>query len=157
MALTRLKRKVPGEVVRVEETPPMKQPKARKKQSERSKKKSLCDTLFSEAVRLRDESTCRYCGKTTKMAQAHHIFSRNHMSTRYDLDNGVTLCYYCHMMVAHHDGGTFIHWAEYDWLGHAVFEALYQRMRMTVKVTDAWYDEQEARLRAYIAKLQERT
>lgn len=150
---TRLKRKVSGQVVRVEETPPMRVKKAKKK-SERTKRQELCDTLFSEAVRLRDHGTCCYCGKTTKMAQVHHIFSRVHMSTRYDVDNGVTLCYYCHMMVAHHDGGTFNHWVEYDWLGHAAYEALYQRMRETVKTTDAWYDEQEARLRAYIAKLQ---
>lgn len=121
--------------------------------SERAKRIQLLDTLFSEAVRIRDNYVCQYCGNTTKSAQTHHIFTRQNFSTRYDMGNGVTLCFYCHRYRAH-GGSEFTYWAERTWLGMKAFEKLHDRTRELVKVNDAWMDEQEVRLRAEIERLQ---
>jgi hypothetical protein len=61
------------------------------------KKKDL-DIIWSRLIRDRDK-TCAVCGKHG--IQAHHIFSRSYNSTRWDLDNGIGLCYYHHIYWAH--------------------------------------------------------
>lgn len=53
------------------------------------------DVLWSKLVRHRAGNRCEYCG-STKGLNAHHIFSRANYSTRWDIDNGVSVC------VAHH-------------------------------------------------------
>jgi 5-methylcytosine-specific restriction endonuclease McrA len=128
--------------------------KKRRTKSERTKRIGRIDTLWSIAVRTRDNYTCQYCGAATKRSEAHHIFGRTAMSTRFDLEDGVTLCWYCHHYRA--PSGQFHHWAEHEWLGEAAYEALHERLCSTVKTTDEWLDEQEARLRAEIEKLQEK-
>ena len=127
----------------------------RRTKSDRSKRIQLLDTLFSEAVRIRDHYTCQYCGNATKSAQTHHIFTRQNFSTRYDMVNGVTLCFYCHRYRAH-GGSEFTYWAERTWLGMKAFEELHDRTRQLVKVNDEWLDEQEARLRNEITKQQDK-
>jgi hypothetical protein len=57
------------------------------------------DKLWSEYVRKRD-GKCIICGSTNHI-QAHHIFSRRYMSLRYNVDNGVTLCFAHHHHLAH--------------------------------------------------------
>jgi hypothetical protein len=53
--------------------------------------------LWSRLVRQRDGYTCQQCGTTTGRLCAHHIKSwRHHPASRYDLDNGITLCPRCH-------------------------------------------------------------
>ncbi len=39
----------------------------------------------------RDNYKCVYCGKTETL-NVHHILGRRARSTRYDIDNGITLC-----------------------------------------------------------------
>ncbi len=53
------------------------------------------DEAWSKAVKERDGYSCQYCGKTSQL-NSHHIYSRSKKSTRWDIDNGITLC------VAHH-------------------------------------------------------
>lgn len=55
-----------------------------------------CDVLWSKCVRARHR-TCRICGSDYRL-QAHHIRSRSHSSTRYDLENGMALCSRCHII-----------------------------------------------------------
>ena len=62
------------------------------------KKRKPKDTRMVDwalAVRARDGNKCRYCGRTDTL-NTHHIYSRSRKATRYDVDNGITLC------VAHH-------------------------------------------------------
>jgi hypothetical protein len=129
--------------------------KKRRTKSERTKRIGLLDTLFSEAVRIRDGHTCQYCGRSTKSAQTHHIFTRTNMSTRFDMENGICLCFYCHRYQAH-GAGEFNYWVSHTWLGLEAYEDLHRKTREIVKTTDEWLDEQEARLRAEIEKLQEK-
>lgn len=49
------------------------------------------------AVISRDGAKCRHCGATGIELHAHHIKSYlDHPDLRFDLDNGLTLCFKCH-------------------------------------------------------------
>lgn len=64
--------------------------------------KKKLDKLWSEKVRERD-GKCVICGKSGKGLQAHHYIKAKSRSVKYrwDLRNGVTLCYGCHMYIVH--------------------------------------------------------
>ncbi|AZE77519.1 hypothetical protein C4J99_1720 [Pseudomonas synxantha] len=58
-----------------------------------------CLALWSRFIRARD-TQCVVCNSDDRV-QAHHIFRRTLLSqARYELGNGITLCYECHK-VAH--------------------------------------------------------
>jgi hypothetical protein len=59
------------------------------------------DDLWSLIVRNRDNYTCRMCGTKTKSGEAHHIIGRDNKALRWDIDNGITLCFYCHRYKIH--------------------------------------------------------
>lgn len=49
------------------------------------------------AVMSRDKATCQHCGATEVELHAHHIKSfKDYPELRFDVDNGITLCYRCH-------------------------------------------------------------
>ena len=59
-----------------------------------------CLALWSRFIRARDTHQCVVCNSDDRV-QAHHIFRRTLLSqARYELGNGITLCYECHK-VAH--------------------------------------------------------
>ena len=57
---------------------------------EAKKIKKQLDKLWSETVRARD-GRCVICGRT-EFLNAHHIFGRTASATRWDIENGITLC-----------------------------------------------------------------
>lgn len=69
------------------------------------------DKEFSLKVRERDKFVCQRCGKKGKFVHCAHIFSRNSLSVRYEMKNGITLCYYCHIIWAHRNPAEFTLWA----------------------------------------------
>lgn len=81
------------------------------KKFNKTKAKKNLDSLWSQAVRIRDGRCCK-CGSVTCL-NAHHIFGRRHLATRWVIDNGITLCMPCHIFWAHRDPGTFMAW----WIG----------------------------------------
>lgn len=58
------------------------------------------DILWSKKVR--SVEICQLCGKKGVL-HAHHIYSRRHYNTRWDIDNGICLCYRCHLFFVHKD------------------------------------------------------
>jgi hypothetical protein len=70
----------------------MKKPKA----ETRASVSKDCDKLWSQCVRVRDK-TCRRCNSEDGLS-AHHIIERTHRSVRFDLDNGIALCWRCHSL-----------------------------------------------------------
>jgi 5-methylcytosine-specific restriction endonuclease McrA len=61
-----------------------------------------CDALWGKIIHLKD--SCEVCG-SKKTLQAHHFFSKKgHPTTRHDTENGILLCYYCHMIRIHQLG-----------------------------------------------------
>jgi hypothetical protein len=52
---------------------------------------------WADSVIRRDKATCQKCGATSVEMQAHHLRSYiDHQELRYDINNGMTLCYACH-------------------------------------------------------------
>ena len=95
----------------------MKFPKPIKRKRKKSPKKisiDKCDKIWGKIVRERDRR-CLHCGNTQNL-QAHHLFRRGISATRYNLDNGLTLCSSCHTFnykfSAHKTEQTFKIWAE---------------------------------------------
>jgi hypothetical protein len=70
------------------------------------------DNMWANLVKIRDGG-CLYCGKKDYL-NSHHIFSRSKKSTRWYLDNGVTLCTAHHVFSsgfsAHKTPAEFIFW-----------------------------------------------
>ena len=89
----------------------------------KTKPKTL-DLLWSHVVRRRDGDLCRHCRKNNGSA-VHHIFSRRHKSTRWDPENGITLCFYCHIRIAHEDAPYFI-----DWVQRAIGQDRYDKLKL---------------------------
>lgn len=67
------------------------------KNQKRKSDLKLCDKIRSNLVKLKAWCKCEHCWKTEKL-NSHHIFSRINYSTRFDLENGVCLCVWCHTM-----------------------------------------------------------
>ena len=55
------------------------------------------DDAWSLLVKLKVGRRCEYCGTTTKKIESHHIFGRSNKSTRWDVNNGVSLCFGHHV------------------------------------------------------------
>lgn len=63
--------------------------------------KNKCDKLWSEAVRTRDVE-CILCGKKDTLQAHHWIHSKAQGNMhRWEIKNGVTLCYACHIHKVH--------------------------------------------------------
>lgn len=69
-----------------------KKPKA---PSKTSIEKSAYD-VWSKCIRAK-QRVCRICGSDSGL-QAHHIRSRTHAATRFDLANGLCVCRKCHII-----------------------------------------------------------
>ena len=61
----------------------------------------LCHAAWSICVRFRDKK-CAMCGSTENL-HAHHCLVPKSKSTgvRFLLENGIALCYRCHMKIVH--------------------------------------------------------
>ena len=112
-----------------------KQPKPKK--SRRAYLIKAIDDLVSIQVRERDGYICRKCGRNRgaygKFASIvrvyhHHLFTKIRLTTRWDLKNGVTLCFHCHRW-AHAAGEEFRQWV-LSWMPQAEYDALYIRSQM---------------------------
>lgn len=92
------------------------------------------DETWANLVKIRDGGRCVYCGKTSYL-NSHHIFSRSNRSTRWDVNNGITLC------VAHHtfSSGFSAHKtpAEFiEWIKELKGEEWYNALRRKAKSID---------------------
>lgn len=66
-----------------------------------SRLKKKCDELWSKAVRTRD-GRCLLCGKTDGLAAHHYIHTKgSSLHHRYNIKNGIALCYACHIYKVH--------------------------------------------------------
>lgn len=55
---------------------------------------------WSKAVRRRDSYTCQRCGRHSIYNHAHHIATRRRRpDLKYEVSNGTTLCFDCHVWV----------------------------------------------------------
>ena len=82
-------------------------PKPKRKKVKKEKKPSLAkmrkilDRLWYEVILLRDKGKCQKCGKIETLA-GHHIFGKKaYPAGRWLTENGILLCYPCHIFYAH--------------------------------------------------------
>ena len=80
------------------------------------------DKIWSKLIHEKYYNKCAICGATP--CQAHHIFSRTYRSTRWDLDNGIALCYRHHFHFAHSKFEEFR-----DWVIQEIGEELYNKIK----------------------------
>lgn len=101
----------------------------------RAIKRTADDRAWSQRVRARDRYICRRCGvhylPNSTALHAHHIFTRSRKATRHDDDNGLSLCYGCHMW-AHKNPLEFHAWAEEE-LGTNLYDEVQNRSRRLAK------------------------
>jgi len=100
------------------------------------------DKVFSNYIRTRDGWTCQRCSKSydptsssSRMGlHCSHFHGRGKWTTRFDPDNGTSLCYGCHRYVGSHP----IEHMEFQLkrLGKAKFEDLTKRANTTGKKRD---------------------
>ena len=111
-----------------------------------SKEKKELDKLFSLAVRERDHYTCQKCGTINKHVQTAHIFSRSNLSVRWELLNGITLCYYCHINWCHRKPVEWTEWVK-NYLGQDKWDTLvvYRNLKRRIN-----YKEKKAELGSLI-------
>lgn len=76
--------------------------------------KEKLDRLWSLAVRTRDRFQCQKypCPANGKYMQGAHIRDRNHLWTRWDVKNGITMCFYHHLRWAHRCPVEFTEWVK---------------------------------------------
>ncbi len=89
------------------------------------------DRKWGKLIKDRDHWTCQKCGtvypKKSRGLHAAHIFSRRFKKTRHDPENGVALCFGCHMYF--HSNPLELHDWAYTYLGGRVYLALKQRAK----------------------------
>lgn len=79
-----------------------------KKRADRKKLIKKADELWSKCVRTRD-GECVLCGSKNALQAHHWIVTRGQSTTyRYDLRNGVTLCYGCHIHGVHSNPSVYL-------------------------------------------------
>ncbi len=72
----------------------------------KASKKTLklkCGTLWSLIIRSRVDSVCEWCGRDYGKMDAHHFRGKPNATLRYELKNGVCLCFKCHRIKCHGD------------------------------------------------------
>lgn len=108
------------------------------------------DTAWSLLVKLRDGMKCTYCDKDTYL-NSHHIYSRSKKSTRWDIDNGITLCVGHHTFSsgfsAHKTPLEFI-----DWLKTIRTEEEIESLRNKAHRTAKWYKHEKEELLQELTK-----
>mgnify|MGYP002641961621 CR=1 FL=1 len=92
-------------------------------------RRDAADSWFSKCVRHRDQHRCQYCFK--EGTDSAHIFGRARKSTRWSMDNAITLCRY------HHRYFTANPVAFADWLtktlGHGHMDILREKANTILK------------------------
>ena len=73
------------------------------------------DDIWKHKVKERDKYCCQVCNKKLigKNCHAHHIIPRQIKGMRWNIDNGITLCYYHHKIgiySAHQNAIWFYGW-----------------------------------------------
>jgi len=116
--------------------------------------KKKCDKLWSEAVKIEYNYECQYCWKKEHL-NSHHLFTRARNSTRFDIDNGICLCSWCHTLSsnfsAHQTWLEFFEWLEWirgrDWI-----DKLSKKSRGIVDITPDLIKEHIKNLQNFINK-----
>ena len=123
-----------------------------KKQNSLSSLTKKADKLWSEAVKIEYNYGCQYCWKKEYL-NSHHLYTRSRRATRWDIDNWICLCSWCHTLSsnfsAHQTPLEFFEWLEWirgrDWI-----DRLSKKSRQTIKYTPEMLKIEIENLQHYI-------
>ena len=105
--------------------------KSRDLYKQKRKERLSKEKEWAVTVKERAGWKCEYCG-TTENLNAHHIFSRNNRSVKFDLDNGVCICASHHVFdptfSAHKAPVEFIEWIK-EYRGEEWYENLRRKAK----------------------------
>jgi hypothetical protein len=107
--------------------------KSKKSKPARKVLEKKLDELWSLAVREKEGNKCAMCGSKSSLS-AHHVFGRRHTATRWEIDNGICLCYPHHIHWAHRDIGGFFTWWR-NRVGDEMADVIEAQHRMIAKPT----------------------
>lgn len=131
-----------------------KEKKRDKKNGSVSKLTKDADKLWSEAVKINYNYSCQYCWKVENL-NSHHLFTRSRRATRWDIDNWMCLCAWCHTLSsnfsAHQTPLEFFEWLEWirgrDWI-----DELSRRSRVIESVSPDLLRDKIGILKEFIEK-----
>lgn len=113
-------------------------------------KRDAADIWFSLCVRARANWTCEHCGKgfpgPDQGLHCAHIYGRRNNSTRWSMDNAVSLCAYHHRYFTEHPV-EFTRWLE-DHLGQGHLDLLLEKRNGLLRATKDLRKEISAHYRA---------
>jgi len=112
------------------------------------------DKLWSEAVKINYNYECQYCWKKEYL-NSHHLYTRSRRATRWDIENGICLCSWCHTLSsnfsAHQTPLEFferLEWIRWrDWI-----DELSNKSRHTIKVTPEFLHNRIKEIEDFIKK-----
>ena len=94
--------------------------------------------LWGQVILARDKRKCQKCGEWGN--QPHHIFTRARAATKYELSNGITLCFRhhtgCSQTSAHLSPRDFEKWLINNYMTIEELEALERKSRGIAKYDD---------------------
>ncbi len=100
--------------------------------------KGKLDSLWGKIIHTRDK-VCQRCGRSNTKLDAHHIFYKRFMATRWDPQNGILLCFNpCHKFgenSAHQDIKGFRKWVKTK-IGEVNFQILEVKKKNIVRFPD---------------------
>ena len=96
-------------------------------------RRDAADSWFSKCVRHRDQHRCQYC--FNEGTDAAHIFGRAKKSTRWSMDNAVTLCRYHHQWFGSNPVA-FTDWLTKHW-GQGHMDILREKANSLLKTNKA--------------------
>ena len=113
------------------------------------------DKVWSLLIKERDGFICVKCGNVNYL-NSHHIYGRRKQSTRWDIDNGITLCATCHKFStdfsAHETPQIFSEWLR-ELKGDEFMDALEQRANKHLKLKPYEKEELLIELKLKLQKL----
>lgn len=89
------------------------------------------DIMWSKIIHKKFDNRCAVCGATP--CQAHHIFTRTYKSTRWDIENGIALCYKHHFFLAHSKFEEFRDFV-IGFMGQEAYDKLKEKSKTIVKL-----------------------
>jgi len=132
--------------------------KSRKKEEfSKSKARNELHKIWSIKVRERDGYACQWCrfegrSNINRCHHAHHIVARSICLTNgsYDVDNGMTLCFYCHIQRLKSYPDEYIVFRD-EWIKEELnmdYQWLRDKFRPVVKFTKEFYELKKGSLEA---------
>lgn len=102
------------------------------KRDDRKKLYKKLDKVFSQYIRKRD-GRCLKCKRETTL-QCAHIAGRRNLAGRWNENNAITLCYFCHLRWSHQEPLEFTEWLKETYPKY--YEGGLEVRRTTVKNLD---------------------